>query len=124
MNLHAIAAGAVAAVNPWQLIAIQASLPPVVGADGTPAPQYAPAVTIAAQVQPLDPGELRLMDALNIQGVLKKFYATGAYFSLVRDLQKGGDLVTLADGSVWLTVNTPESWPDWTAAVIRRQDGS
>ena len=45
----------------------------------------------------------------------------------LRVLLKGGDLVTLSDGSVWLVTLVPEPWnltAGWTRALITLQNGT
>jgi hypothetical protein len=42
----------------------------------------------------------------------------------VRTDQKGGDLLTMPDGSVWLVAMVLEHWADWTSVAITLQDGS
>lgn len=126
MNLHGIASAAVAAVNPMVPLLLQQSTgyTQVANGDGTQIPAYAAPITVMGQVQALDSGELRQVDRLNTGAVLRKVYLNGDWESLVRNAQKGGDLLTLPDGTVWLFVHVLEHWPDWTAAVIAEQNGS
>jgi hypothetical protein len=42
---------------------------------------------------------------------------------LVRVINKGGDLITLPDGSIWLVAQVLEQFPDWVSAAITLQDG-
>ena len=77
---------------------------------------------VLAQVQPLTTGDLRQVEALNLQGTHRTIYINGAAAGLVRVTKQGGDLVTLPDGSVWLVTIVPEQWPDWCHAVITLQN--
>jgi hypothetical protein len=85
------------------------------------------AVSILAQIQPLSTGDLRHMDALNLQGSHRALYMNGQLNGAVRIALKGGDMVTLPDGTVWLVTQGMEpfySSAGWTKAIITLQDGS
>lgn len=82
---------------------------------------------IAADVQPLAYGDLRQVEGLNLAGVFKVMYVNGPAASLVRAKGKGGDIVVMPDGSVWLISQILEGWnvtAGWTKALITLQDGS
>lgn len=122
MNLHGIVAGAVDAINPRMSIEIEVSTGYSTDANYSRTPSYAAAVTRLAQVQPMTFQDLQKIDALNIQGTKKAIYITGQVDGLVRDENKGGDRITLPDGTVWLVVLVLESWPDWCKAAIVLQE--
>ena len=85
------------------------------------------AFTILAQVQALSTRDLRQIEGLNLQGTLKALYVSGDLTGVVRATLKGGDLVTLPDGTVWLITLVPEPWnitAGWTKALITLQNGS
>ena len=124
MNLHQIVSGAVSAVNPTQLVTVQVSTGSTLGADGTRSPTYSASVQIPAQVQALSYSDMQHADALNIQGIRRSIYLNGEVDGLVRSQNKGGDLITLADGSTWLVQDVPEHWPDWTKCIVTMQDGA
>jgi hypothetical protein len=124
MNLHAIVAPAISAVNPVVTCQLQVSTGYSTSASGQRVPIYAGAVSALVQVQSLTYDELRQLDALNIQGIRRKIYLSGTFNGLVRSQQKGGDLVTLPDGTIWLIVHVFEYWADWTSAAITLQNGS
>lgn len=125
MNLHTIVSGAIGAVNPFQLITVQVSTGYTTNADGTRAPQYVTVLNVSAQIQQLSAADLRHLDALNIQGVSRVLYLNGHLNGVVRVSEKGGDLVTLCDGSVWLTTQVIERWDvGWCKVGIVLQDGS
>ncbi len=95
--------------------------------NGTVAPSYAPAVTVLAQVQPMTWRDLQQVEHLNLQGTRKAIYLSGRIEGLVRELNDGGDLVTLPDGSVWLVAQVLEGFSltaGWTKCAITLQDGS
>ncbi len=84
-------------------------------------------LSILAQVQPLAANELRHMDMLNLQGSHRAIYINGKLAGAVRVALKGGDLVTLADGTKWLVTQALESFYNtsgWDKASITLQDGS
>ena len=122
MNLHGIVAGAIAAVNPFRTVSLQISIGSTTAADGTRVATFAPAVNVSAQIQPLAFGDIQQIDALNIQGVRRKVYIAGAIDGLVRVANKGGDLITFSDGTIWKVVLVTEAWPDWTSASVTIQD--
>lgn len=124
MDLNAIVAGAIGTVNPNAPVTIQVSTGYVTNADGSRSPSYAAPQMIAAQVQALSYGDIVHADGLGIQGTRRKLYIHGAVNGLVRAQNKGGDLVTLADGTVWKIALILEQWPDWASAIITLQDGA
>jgi hypothetical protein len=85
------------------------------------------AVSILAQVQPLSGGDLRHVDAINLQGSHRAIYISGVLHGGVRVTLKGGDLVVLPDGSTWLVTQSIEPWystAGWVKSIITLQDGS
>ena len=110
MNLHAIANRYISAVNPNSIATLRISAGYVTNLDGKRVPQYAPPVTVQAQVQSLANIELRQIESLNIQGIVSAAYLYGDINGLVRLDKKGGDLLTI-DGQDWLIVVVLENWP-------------
>lgn len=87
----------------------------------------ATAVSVLAQIQPLSTSDIRHMDALNIQGKHLAMYANLDLNGGVRVVLKGGDLVTLPDGSVWLVTEGAEQFyssAGWSKVILTLQDGS
>jgi len=124
MDLRGIANSISSVVNPNETVSVLRSTGFTVGAGGKQVPTYAAAVSGPAQVQALDGVELRQMDSLNIQGVLRAIYLRGALAGVVRPAGTGGDIVKRKAGTeVWLVVKVLETWPDWTKAVICLQGG-
>ncbi len=132
MNLHAIVSGAIGTVNPFVTATIQRSngeyttLP-----DGSRVPSYGDSITASVQVQALTADEIKHLDGLNIQGVRRAIYLTGAVASLVRDQNEGGDLIqfaagTFPEGDVWLIAIVLEAWSqsNWVKAAITLQNGA
>ena len=84
-------------------------------------------MSLLAQVQPLSASDLRHMDAINLQGSHKAVYISAPVRGIVRPALKGGDLLILPDGSVWLVTQPLESFyptAGWNKFVITLQDGS
>jgi hypothetical protein len=127
MNLAAIANGAITAINPNFPATLYISTGNVV-IDFKQTPTYG-TMPIAAQVQPLTSGELRQLDALNIQGASKAIYLNGAALGIIRIKQRGGDLIvfpagTLPEGDVWLVKASLEQWQGatWAKVAVELQD--
>lgn len=122
MNLHGIVSGAIGAVNPPISATLQQSTGYTTNPDGSRTPAYSDAQPVSIQVQALTASEIRHLDSLNIQGVMRAVYFYGDINGLVRPSSMGGDLVTF-NGQNWLIVQILESWPDWTKAAIALQQG-
>lgn len=126
MDLHGIVSSAIGAVNPFVPVTIQISTGSTISADGTSVPTYDDSIEgVMAQIQPMTGRELSQVEGLNIQGTKRGMYLEGNIDAIQRLNQKGGDLITMEDGSVWLTVLILEAWPDWVkAAITLQQDGA
>lgn len=127
MNLHNIVAGAVSAINPAMNATIQRSTGYTTAADGTRAPTYASPERVKAQVQALQYNDLTQLAGLNIQGEKRAMYLNGNWEGVARPDGRGGDLITLPDGSVWLVVQVLENWASqdgWVKVAVTRQNGS
>jgi signal peptidase I len=124
MNLHQIVSGVVGAVNPFTPATLYPSLSHTTNPDGSQTPGYAAAQAINAQVQQLNTFNLRQLEGLNLQGVTHKIYFNGQAMGVERVASKGGDLIVLNDGRVWLVVTVFEQWPDWVAVGVTLQDDS
>jgi len=110
MNLQSITASAVSSVNPMVPCSLQVSTGSVTNADFSKSPSYAAAVPVMGQVQALSFGDLAQVDGLNIQGIKKAIYLQGDIEGLLRTSGKGGDMITMPDGTVWLVVMVLEAW--------------
>lgn len=125
MNLHGIVAGKIARINPLQSVTAQlAAGGYTTNPDGSRTPIYQQPVMVSGQVQELTTRDLRQLEGLNIQGSQRAIYLTGEVDAVSRFARKGGDLLTLKDGSVWLTTMVLEQWPDWVKVSVTLQDGS
>lgn len=124
MNLNRIAAGYVSAVNLRVQLRIQQSTGYATNADGSRLPTYAPEVVAWGQVQALQYTDIMMLDRLSVQGTRRAVYLEGDWKGLVRPEQRGGDLITFPDGSVWLVAVVLEHWDDWVKLAVTLQDGS
>jgi len=121
MNLHGIVAGAVGAVNPNVSATLQVSTGYTTDSAGRQVPSYAAAVTVQAQVQSLSAKDIRQIEALNLQNIQNTIYLYGNVSGIVRASGKGGDLITMEDGTVWLVQAVLEQWPDWVKVAVTQQ---
>lgn len=82
------------------------------------------ALTMPAQIQSLTFKDLTQIEGLNLQGERRAIYFYGDNVkAIVRPTQRGGDLVTFPDGSVWLVAIVLESWPGWCKCACTLQNG-
>jgi hypothetical protein len=85
------------------------------------------ALVVSAQVQPMTFKDLQILDGLNINGEKKAIYINGRIDGVIRVALKGGDLVILPDGTIWLVVQALEDFADtagWTKAAMVLQNGA
>lgn len=81
-------------------------------------------LTVLAQVQPLTYRDIQQVDGLNLQGTRRAIYLNGFIDGLIRSSNKGGDLVTLPDGTVWLVAIVLEHWDSgWCKVAATLQNG-
>ena len=67
-------------------------------------------MTVLAQIQPLTANDLRHLEGLNLQGSHRALYVSSSVRGVVRAALRGGDLITMGDGSVWLVTQPLESF--------------
>ena len=124
MNLQLVVSGVISAVNPDIYLTVRQSNGYLTGSDGKSVPQYITIQNVKAQDQPLQWKDLQLIEGLNLQGLRRKFWMQGEVDGQVRFEMKGGDLLILSDGSVWLVALVAEQWPTWCSVICTLQDGS
>jgi len=117
LNLHKISNSLIRSVNPNISAVVRRYSGEVMGQGRKPIPQYAPDEQIIIQFQPLTRGDLQHVDGLNIQGLFKSIHVNGSFYSVNRDMQKGGDLF-IVDGKTWLVIEPLELWPDWSRLLV------
>lgn len=127
MNLNAIANAVVVAVNPNVAATLFISTGNTVDSNFVQQPTYDP-IVVSAQVQPLTSGDIRQLDALNIQGAQKAVYLNGTALAISRIKQRGGDLIVFAngvmpEGNTWLVLASLEQWATtWCKLACSLQD--
>lgn len=121
MNVRQLANSAITAVNPNIVVSVLKSTGYTVDANRRQVPSYAAAVTGPAQLQALSGSDLKQLEGLNIQGVMRAIYLRGVLAGVIRPSNTGGDLI-LIDGQKWLVVKVLEPWAGWTKAVIVLQE--
>jgi hypothetical protein len=119
MDLRGIANGVITTVNPNETVTVLRSTGYTVGAGAKQVPSYAAPVVGPGQVQALDADDIKQLDGLNIQGVIRAIYLRGTLAGVIRPDGTGGDIVKRKNETeTWLVVKVLESWPDWTKAAI------
>ena len=121
MNLLQMTAGAIGIVNPSQPATLVRSKGYTIVQSGRQTPAYESPVPIRAQVQDLTQRDIQHLNSLNIQGSQKTIFFSGEVSAISRVAQKGGDIIGLLDGRVWLTTAVLEQWPDWCHVAVTQQ---
>jgi hypothetical protein len=127
MDLRGIANSVSNAVNENIIVTVTRSTGYTIGSGLKQVPTYAPGVSGPAQLQALDGSDLKQLDGLNLQGVLRAIYLRGALAGVIRADSQGGDIVTIAAPAppqfigTWLVVKVLETWPLWSKCVINLQ---
>ena len=93
LNLHGLVRGAINRVNPDVQAVYLRSKGAVDNADGTRTPAYQAPFFVGAQLQPPSARDLRHMEYLNLQGVLRTAFLYSNPQGIVRVSQTGGDLL-------------------------------
>ncbi|ECZ9313142.1 hypothetical protein A3T98_12760 [Salmonella enterica subsp. enterica serovar Newport] len=120
MNLHKIANSAIRRVNPNISAILKKYAGETIGPGRKPVPSYLPDQPVIIQLQPLDGDDLRHIDGLNIQGLIKSIHVNGNYFSVQREKEQGGDLFIIGEEE-WLVIKPIELWADWCRLVVNLQ---
>lgn len=124
MNLHAIANGAVTAINPNTVGVIYSSAGYTTAPSGARSPTFTASDPVQMQVQALSGHELAHLDSLNIQGILRAIYVNGSVEGADRATGKGGDILAF-NGQWWLVTVVLEPWDanGWTKVAATQQNG-
>lgn len=122
MNLRSIANRLTSSINPnvsgvFQINTGFTTLP-----GGKREPSYN-SVDVTVQLQELSSTDLKQVDSINIQGILRSAYLNGNFNGVNRPEQKGGDILMIG-AEKWLVVKVPELWPDWCRVIINLQRAS
>ena len=126
INVHVAANKAVQAVNPDITGTFYASTGFTVNAAKKQVPSYAAGVNVPMQVQAVDARDLRHLEGLNIEGVLRSVHMFGDTQGVVRVDQKGGDLLYFPQvpgdtSRVWKVIKVRETWADWCRVIVNLQ---
>lgn len=127
MNLNNVVAPLVGAVSPPLVAQYQQSTGSTPGADFKQIPTYAAAVPVTVQVQMLSYQDLKQLEGVNMGGEKRAIYVSGDWRAVSRPDARGGDLITMADGRVWLVVQVLENWADidgWCKVAVTLQGAS
>jgi hypothetical protein len=126
MNLNAFVGNAIAAVNPKTPAQYQRSTGSVTADSGKRAPQYDDAESVCVQVQALGYKDLLQVQGLNLNGESRAIYVSGDWRGVSRADQRGGDRITLDDGTVWMVVHVLENFfstAGWAKVAAVLQNG-
>lgn len=119
MNLRGIANRATSTINPNVPGVFQVNTGFTTLPGGKRVPSYN-SVDVIVQLQELSSTDLRQVDSVNIQGILRSAYLNGNFNGVNRPEQKGGDILMIG-AEKWLVVKVPEIWHDWCRVIINLQ---
>ncbi|HGG8717261.1 hypothetical protein [Atlantibacter hermannii] len=119
MNLRGIANGLTSRINPNVAGIFQVNTGFTTLPGGKRVPSYNN-VDVSVQFQELSSTDLKQIDAVNIQGILRSAYLNGNFNGVNRPEQKGGDIL-LVGNDKWLVVKVPELWPEWCRVIVNLQ---
>lgn len=122
MNLHAIASGAIAAVNPLTSVTLKHNDGYTTAADGKRTPTFVTS-TAQVQVQATSGKDVERVNGLGIQGVMRSVHLNGYWRGIVRADAAGGDVMSFPEspGGVarnWRVTLVAETWPDWSRVIV------
>lgn len=123
MNLHAIVAPIIAAVNPMTAATWLQSTGSTVNADFSRTPSFS-STPILVQNQALSASDLRHLDMLNIETVTRKVWANCSLQGVNRATGQGGDLLKFG-GRTWLVTVVFEMWDNsgpWSSVGLTQQN--
>lgn len=125
MNLHQVAIGLTSSINPTIPVTIKVAAGGyTTQPDGTRTPTYLTPQTLPGDVQPMSWRDIQMTDGLNLQGTRYSIYVNGVVNGLVRETNKGGDIITIVDGpsaGTYLCALVLEQWPNWVKFAATRQ---
>lgn len=91
-----------------------------IGAGAKQIPAYLDGVDGFGNIQALDAIDLKHMEGMNIQGVVRAIYVYGDAAGVIRPDTRGGDLINVC-GQAWLVKMVLEHWSTWVKAAIQYQ---
>lgn len=119
MNLRGIANGLTSRINPNVAGIFQVNTGFTTLPGGKRVPSYNN-VDVSVQFQELSSTDLKQIDAVNIQGILRSAYLNGNFNGVNRPEQKGGDILVVGSDK-WLVVKVAELWPEWCRVIVNLQ---
>lgn len=119
MNLRSIANSLTSNINPNVPGVFQVNTGFTTLPGGKRVPSFN-SVDVTVQLQELSSTDLRQVDSVNIQGILRSAYLNGNFNGVNRPEQKGGDILMIGSEK-WLVVKVPELWSDWCRVIINLQ---
>jgi len=117
MDLRGMANSSTSVVNSNILVTIHQSIGFTIGSGGKQIPSYSNGISGYAQIQAMDSEDLKQLDGINVQGVVRQIYLRGLLAGVIRPNQIGGDIIMISNKK-WLVTKVLETWPEWTRAVI------
>jgi len=126
MKLRSIVNGAIQGINRDQTVTWVSNQGYTTAPDGTRTPNRT-SQTVQANVQALSGTDLRHVDGLNLQGVMRSVYLYGDVEGIVRADGKGGDMLQFPEvpgGTTrnWLVNQVMEVWPTWCRVIVTLQN--
>lgn len=125
MNLDAFVAPFTRVVNAPVTATIKVSTGSTTSANYVQVPTFASFPGVTVDVQALSGSDIKHLDAINIQGIMRAAYFNGILEGLDRPAGKGGDLIVF-NGTTWLVTQVLEPWNEngWCKVAITLQNGS
>lgn len=120
MNLHRIVKSAISSINPFIPAVVKVSDGFEVGPGRKQVPKYLPDQAVSIQLQPLSSDDLKHVDGMNLQGLLKSIHVDGNYYGVNREKAIGGDLFIIGS-EIWLVIGPLELWPQWCRLLVQLQ---
>ncbi|MGC6389651.1 hypothetical protein ACMV8I_18600 [Ewingella sp. S1.OA.A_B6] len=120
MNLHRAVRGAIGSINPFIHAIVQVSDGFEIGPGRKQIPKYLPDQPVSIQLQPLSSDDLKHVDGMNLQGLLKSIHVDGNYYGVNREKAIGGDLFIIGS-ETWLVIVPLELWPQWSRLLVQLQ---
>lgn len=123
LNLHAMVRTLISTVNSDITAALKRNAGYTTNAAGKRVPAYE-TTTGSIQVQALSNGDLKHMNDLNIQGIMRKVYMYGDWGGPVRADATGGDVLVFPHrdniAAEWKIVTVFEAWdgPGWSCVGV------
>lgn len=127
MNLHSLVRGAITTLHPDETVTLRQSIGQQ-NVRGRITPVYAPAQTVAAQIQSLGQNDLAQVEQTSSTKVDRKAYLYAPAPAMppqgiVRPLARNGDMLQRADGIWWLVTAMIEDFTasGWVCVGITQQ---